>query len=152
MTKSKKNFKIDAPSGNYAKEIMKANVAKNPEMYAKNPALVYAHEKKITRRHNPEELMKVMFDCRGNMAAAARACGVRRMTFHRWLKADGNLDVVRQIDVEWNDRAEEVLNEHIDGGDLDAVKFRLKTKAKDRGYTEKMEIDTTVVIEVKVEE
>lgn len=148
----KKDYVISPPSGDYSKELMRMNLEKNPDLYKDNPALLYAHERKIRRKHTPDELVRVMFECKGNMAAAARACGVTRMTFHRWLKSDGNLEVIREIDEEWNDRAEEVLNEHIDGGDLDAVKFRLKTKAKDRGYTEKTEIDTNIVIEVKIEE
>lgn len=136
------------PKGNYAME----KISERPEYKKNNDRLKKAHESSSKRRHNPDELIELMHYCLGNMSAAARICDVHRMTFYRWLKKDGSLSIIREMDEIWNDRAEEVLNEHVDGGDLDAAKFRLKTKAKDRGYTERTEVDTRIVIEVKIEE
>lgn len=138
----------DGPIGNYGLE----QIELRPEYKENDERLKKAHKKKSLRRHNPDELVQLMYECKGNMSKAARACKVTRMTFWRWLKADGNAGIVREMDEIWNDEAEGVVNLHIENEDLEAAKFRLKTKGKDRGYTEKVEIDTRVVIEVKVED
>ena len=147
------DYKVDVtPKGDYSEVLMDKLVKANPQVYEEQPNLLTLHKSKMVRRHSPEELIEIMYACKGNMSAAARLLNVHRVTLHRWITDDKSLDIIRHIDEEWNDRAEEVLNEHIDGGDLDAAKFRLETKAKSRGYTKKVEVDTSIVIEVKVEE
>ena len=50
-----------------------------------------------------------------------------------------------------NDLAENKLYTKIDSGDFQAIKFRLSTKAKDRGYVERVEQRIEAKTETKID-
>lgn len=76
----------------------------------------------------------------GNVSAAARALGVARITLHRRINEDEELqsivDDARQSMV---DNAESALNRAVITGEAWAVCFTLKTQGRKRGYIERQE-------------
>lgn len=79
-----------------------------------------------------------------NIAACCRSVDISRDTFYRWYNDDEafrkSIDEEREALIDF---AEEKLFTSIKKGNVIANIFFLKTKGKDRGYTEKSEIDHT---------
>lgn len=88
----------------------------------------------------------------GNIKTAAKAVGIARHTHYDWLKSDDEYkQAVEDIVEGCIDDVESVLYEAIRAKDITATIFFLKTRAKSRGYTEKVEQLTEVKAEVKQE-
>ncbi len=96
-----------------------------------------------------KERLKIEFieSLRSNKGFKTYAChevGISFQTYSNWCKEDPDFahkaseeaEIGRQ---EMTDIAEQKLLEAIENGDLRAVMFYLKTRAKDRGYSEKFE-------------
>lgn len=79
---------------------------------------------------------------RGLVSPAAEALGVSRMTLHRWINDDNELQqVVEDARNAIVDKAESKLFDKIEEGDTRCVEFALRTLGKSRGYVEKKEIE-----------
>lgn len=77
----------------------------------------------------------------GNILQAARALKVERQSLYEFIARNPELNDVRKAAREaLLDMAEDRLAYHIEGGDIRAITFYLKTQGKDRGYTERQEI------------
>lgn len=76
---------------------------------------------------------------KGVLQGACDALGIHRTTVQRWRKADPDFnDEVAAIMKDYQfDFVESKLMERIKGGDTAAIIFYLKTKGKNRGYSEK---------------
>lgn len=87
----------------------------------------------------------------GNVSAVARKFGVARSSVQHMIE---NNPVLRQIarDVREGkkDNAESALDAAVLRGEAWAVCFFLKTQAKDRGYIEKQEIETTEPVQLHI--
>lgn len=83
-----------------------------------------------------------------NVSATCSAVGISRMHFYRMRKKDDKfaegLDEIYEAMI---DNVESKLLSKINDGDTTALIFFLKTKAKSRGYVEKVEVDSHVEIE-----
>lgn len=80
----------------------------------------------------------------GNVSAAARALGVARITLHRRINADPDLQaVVEDARQSMVDNAESALNRAVINGEAWAVCFTLKTQGRKRGYVERQELEHT---------
>ena len=80
-----------------------------------------------------------------NRAEACRATGVNRSTVWRWAKEDKAFsEAVWEIEESVLDVAESKLAEMVRAGNLQAVKFLLRSKARERGYGDRLEISQTV--------
>lgn len=83
----------------------------------------------------------------GHVGLACEAVNIARCTYMTWLRNDvefaQSMDSARQAML---DSAEQCLNIAIASGDTDAAKFVLKNLAKDRGYTDKIQIEATVTM------
>jgi hypothetical protein len=80
---------------------------------------------------------------RGNLAAVARAFGVARQSVASYVDRRPALQVaLREAREEMKDNAESSLYRAVIEGEAWAVCFYLKTQAKDRGYVEKVEVDS----------
>ena len=80
-----------------------------------------------------------------NRAEACRATGVNRSTVWRWAKEDKAFaETVWEIEESVLDVAEAKLAEMVRAGNLQAVKFLLRSKARERGYGDRLEIAQTV--------
>lgn len=84
---------------------------------------------------------------RGNFKKASDFLGVERAVLARKVETTPSLRYfVKGLEDETTDGIEEKLVELAEGGVLPAVTFYLKTKAKDRGYTEKVETTTDPIV------
>ena len=80
-----------------------------------------------------------------NRAEACRATGVNRSTVWRWAKEDKAFsEAVWEIEESVLDVAEAKLAEMVRAGNLQAVKFLLRSKGRERGYGDRLEISQTV--------
>lgn len=76
----------------------------------------------------------------GNIMQTAIALDVTRQALSKWVNSDSELKSAREeAEESINDLAESQLVRAIKNGDLTAIIFRLKTKAKNRGYVERQE-------------
>lgn len=81
-----------------------------------------------------------------NVTATCKAVRISRKTFYEWCKRDEEFNsLIKDAREEFGDFVEESLYKRIKAGDTTAIIFALKTKFKDRGWTEKTEtqIDLT---------
>lgn len=80
-----------------------------------------------------------------NRAKACQATGVHRATVWRWMKEDKAFsETVWEIEESVLDIAESRLVELVQAGNLQAIKFLLRSKARERGYGDRLEISQTV--------
>jgi len=104
------------------------------------------------RTLKPEQLVQLVWDCGGDLRKVANVCKVRRVSVISWLKKDGTLHILDEIEEAWNDVAESVINEKIlVDKSFAAAQFRLETKGKERGYYKKAEVETKHIINVQLE-
>jgi len=106
--------------------------------------------KKIPENENTEDsktkkakarLLKALEETSGIIAFACKKAKVSRMTFYRWCKEDKEFkeqaDDIQELQV---DVAEAALLSKIQQKETAAIIFYLKTKGKNRGYSERKEI------------
>lgn len=78
----------------------------------------------------------------GNVTAACKEIGIRRETYYHWKQKDKAF--AKQVE-ECNESAidfvESALMKQIQDGNATAIIFFLKTKGRDRGYVEKLQVD-----------
>jgi hypothetical protein len=83
----------------------------------------------------------------GIITAAIEATGVSRAKYISWLNVDEEfskrVDLIMEKQIDF---VESKLLEKINKGDTTAITFYLKTKGKDRGYTEKQIMEDREVI------
>ncbi len=80
----------------------------------------------------------------GLLTDIAKLAGVDRTTVYRWREADD--DIKQAIAAErttTTDKAERVVIDAIDAGDLNAAKYWLSTIGKDRGFSTRTEVEST---------
>ena len=81
---------------------------------------------------------------RGNLTEACRLTKLKRYHVRRAIEADEELKLeVQEVQEEVGDFIEDALMKLIAKRNTSAVIFACKTKLKDRGYTEKQQIDHT---------
>ena len=89
----------------------------------------------------------------GVVTPACIAVKIDRTTHYRWLQDDEEYrKAVNDISDVAIDFVESRLFQNIKGGDTTATIFYLKTKGKERGYTERHEIESNVKGSISVEE
>jgi hypothetical protein len=87
-----------------------------------------------------EQVIAALQKANGLQAAAARALGVSRKTISNYIDGDDEIKAAYQETNESNiDKVEGKLFDQINNGNITAIIFYLKTKAKHRGYVERVE-------------
>jgi transposase len=86
------------------------------------------------------EIKKAIDGSGGYMSEIARRLGVDWHTADKYVKQFDLTGDLQIEDEKATDRAEIKLMEAIEAGEIAAIIFRLKTKAKKRGYVERQEI------------
>lgn len=85
--------------------------------------------------------LKAFAQSRGIIAPACRAIKLTRPTYYNWMDSDPSFaEEVEAIRQEQIDNVESALLTKIDEGDTTATIFYLKTKGRDRGYSERTEL------------
>lgn len=80
-----------------------------------------------------------------NVAKASEGAGIHRSTAFRWRKSDLKFATsLHDVEESMLDEAESKLMELVRSGNLQAVKFLLRTKGRSRGYGDRLEIAQTV--------
>lgn len=78
----------------------------------------------------------------GNISVACKNIGISRQTHYDWLdNSDSYKKAYSEVIEGLKDFVETQLMLNIKGGNVVAQIFWLKTKAKDRGYVERVEVD-----------
>ena len=94
-----------------------------------------------------KELIDAVEKCHGIISDACKSVGVSRATYYDYYKNDevfkSSVDEIEGVVVDY---VEGKLFKLIDKGDVAATLFFMKTKGKERGYTEKSEITHNVNI------
>jgi len=88
-----------------------------------------------------------------NISSTCMAVGIVRKTFYRWCKEDMEFkEKIDSLKASLVDTAETMLYKAITDGNMTAIIFFLKTKGKDRGYTETIEhkLDENAGIDIVV--
>lgn len=93
-----------------------------------------------TRKFKPEKVASAITDAGGILVSAARSLRCNRRTVWDYCQ---NFEVCakarEEADASTADLAESKLIEQINEGNMTAIIFYLKTKAKARGYVERLE-------------
>jgi predicted transcriptional regulator len=93
------------------------------------------------RKYTAEQMIDALAKSMGMISPAARKLGCSRDTIRRYLAENAEIkQVIEDADEEVNDIAELKLLDAIKRGEAWAICFRLKTKAKHRGYSERAEL------------
>lgn len=99
-----------------------------------------------------ERLLASLKESSGIVTYACEKAGFSRQTFYRWYKEDpefkARADDISELQI---DVAEASLLKKIQNGDTAAIIFYLKTKGKDRGYSERKEVVVPDGVQVKSE-
>jgi len=103
------------------------------------------------RKYSVEQIIAALGESHGMIAPAARSLGCSRDTIRRYLAEYPEIaQAIEDANEEVNDMTELKLFDAIQRGEAWAICFRLKTKAKDRGYVERGELTGTNGAPVKL--
>ena len=84
----------------------------------------------------------------GHISRSCESSNISRATYYKWLKDDEEFK--ESVEASWEglvDHVEHQLLTKINKGDTTAMIFFLKTKGKDRGYSERQEFEIIKPIE-----
>ena len=105
-------------------------------------------KRKKTAAQNKEALLCALEKSLGVVTSACLKANVSRKTFYNYIDRDDNfkvaVDDIQNIAIDF---VESKLYENINTGNVASTIFYLKTKGKDRGYTERTEVENTHKIE-----
>ena len=91
---------------------------------------------------NKKKFVKAMEGSGGILANIARKLNVSRSAVTQFVQNHEDIrDLLAQEDENINDLAEAKLITKLNEGDMQAIKFRLTTKGKYRGYVERQELE-----------
>jgi len=99
---------------------------------------------KYTTRQQKKAMLDALRQTLGIVTAACDKAGVSRATHYRWLAEDADYKAaVADLSEVAKDFAESSLFQQIRNQEASATIFFLKTKARDRGYIERKDLDLT---------
>lgn len=91
-----------------------------------------------------ERFLKHFETSKGVISIACKKSRISRQTYYNWIKQDNDFkEKVHDISEEQIDYVESKLIENIEKNDTTAIIFYLKTKAKERGYTDKTQVEVS---------
>lgn len=96
--------------------------------------------KALTKRQ--KQMIDALKNNMCNVSHACKAIKINRNTHYQWIhKSDSYKKAVEEVENALIDFAESALLKNIKDGNVTAQIFFLKTKGKERGYTERQEIE-----------
>ena len=98
----------------------------------------------MAKRHKytNQEVFEMYLKKMTNLTETAKALGVTRRTLYKWMDKDAELKEMMESATETMiDMVETKLYSKIMKGDTASIIFFLKTKAKHRGYSEKVQVE-----------
>ena len=94
---------------------------------------------------NKNEFLAVFEKALGNVSVACKNFGMDRVTFYDWYNNDADFRAKA-------DAVKEIRKDFIESALDKRIIFAAKTQCKDRGYTEKMELDQKQTIALDLDE
>ena len=95
-----------------------------------------------------KKLIDALAKKRGNITEACKAANIGRQTYYDWKDKDKDFkQACEDAEESLLDKSEDKLMELIEGGNVIATIFHLKTKGKKRGYVEKQEVEVNKPID-----
>lgn len=99
----------------------------------------------VTTTVKKKMLLELLEKNLGIIAPSIKTLGINRMTYYNWVKKDKKFrDAVESIKETSIDFVESKLYKSIDEGNVTAMIFYLKCRAKNRGYIEHSNLDITI--------
>jgi hypothetical protein len=93
------------------------------------------------KAHNKKAFIEALEKSLGVVTQACKIVGISRRTVYNWRDADlefrAEMDEINEVSLDF---AESQLFKQIQGGNVTATIFYLKTKGKKRGYVERQEV------------
>ena len=94
----------------------------------------------MPEKYTAQQMIEVIQDAKGILTVAARKLGCSRNTLYRYMQKYATVqDAYDEANESNIDFVETKLMEQINKGNITAIIFFLKTKAKHRGYVERQE-------------
>ena len=91
-----------------------------------------------------DKFIQAMAESYGNISDACKFVEINRSTYYDWMEKDADFkEKISNVVEESIDFVESQLISNIKKGDTTSIIFFLKTRAKNRGYTEKQEIQVS---------
>ena len=91
--------------------------------------------------HHKKAMLDALQKTLSNVTASCKKVGIGRTTYYDWLSNDPEfareVDNIKEMRLDY---IEGKLMQGIDGGNMTAIIFALKTQGKHRGYVERQEI------------
>ena len=95
----------------------------------------------MAEKYNAQQMIDAIQDAKGILTVAARKLQCSRMTVYRYINKYNTVkDAYEETNESNIDFVETKLMEQINKGNITAIIFFLKTKAKHRGYVERQEL------------
>jgi len=119
-------------------------------MTTKREAEAAEKKSKVRLKMNKkEQFLEQWPDANFNISKTCRAIKISREAVYKWAKEDPEFERAMQESYEaMNDIAEAALLKQIKAGNIAAIIFYLKCRAKDRGYIETLRVDQAVLGQV----
>lgn len=97
--------------------------------------------KKLSPQERQKAFLNALAESRGIISTACKRVGISRQTYYNWLADDEAFrDACNEIAEEQIDQVESRLLDLIEEGDVSSTLFYLKTKGRNRGYNERLEL------------
>ncbi len=119
----------------------KVTASKPKATKAKKPQAKGAKANKEAKAQRQKKFLEAFANTNGIIAPACESIGISRKTFYLWKNEDKDFaELVEEIAERQTDFVEGKLQQKIDEGDTTAIIFYLKTKGRNRGYSERIEL------------
>lgn len=110
-----------------------------------NGQQAYARKRAEQTAEAKSMVLETLRKCLGVISMACRKVGVSRAQFYKWKEVDAEFaEAVENIVEEQKDFVESKLLENINKNDTQSIVFYLKTKGRDRGYTERSVVQADI--------
>lgn len=105
----------------------------------------------VRKEENKETFLEMLKKTGGVIVKACESANVSRSQYYRWMEQDVEFrERVNEINEGMIDFVESKLMQQIQAGDTTATIFYLKTKGKNRGYIEKVQLDGKMDTDVRI--
>ena len=108
-------------------------------------------QNRVSTKMKKAAMLEALNKTMGAVSLSCERCQVARATYYKWLREDKDFaEAVVSVSEKQKDFVEAQLLKRIQDGSDAAIIFYAKTKMKDRGYVEKVEVEGNNTLDVTV--